>query len=154
MILRVAWAVALLLVGCDVTNSIRGIRDGDADLFATQVQPILGRDCAFQGCHGREGMPLTLYAVDFLRLRDPEGDVDTARTALDETVLSEAELEHNRRGIAERTSNADPSGEGLILRLLPVDEGGIPHADVVVYARYDDADLVTLRRFLRTVRVD
>ena len=153
MTVRLACA-AMLLLGCDVTNSIRGIRDGDAELFAEEVQPILQRDCSFQGCHGREGMPLTLYAVDHLRLRDPEGDIDTSQTPLDERALSEAELEHNRRAISERTSETDPQGEGFILRLLPESDGGIPHAEVVVYERPDAAALATLRRFLRTIRVE
>lgn len=145
--------LAAAVAGC-VTNSAGSFRDGDPELFAAEVQPIIRRECAFEGCHGREGMPLTLYAVDFLRLRDPEGDVDTGRTPLDELALSEAELDHNRRAIATRVSTTDPEGQGLLQRLLSPDEGGVAHGGVVVYARSDHPDIEILRRFLRSVDVD
>lgn len=145
--------VAISVSGC-VTNSAEGFRDGDADLFAAEVQPIIGRRCGFEGCHGREGMPLTLYAVDFLRLRDPEGDVDTGRTALDERALSETELDHNRRAMAARASVIDPQGDALVQRLVPLEEGGVPHGGVVVYASSADPELDVLRRFLGSVHAD
>lgn len=145
--------LALGLAGCGVENAPAGARDGDAALFASEVQPVLRRHCAFQGCHGREGMPLTLYAVDYLRLRDPTGDVDPDDPVLDERALSEVELSHNRRALAARTGAQDPTGEALLLRLVPLSEGGIPHGDTVVFERTDDADLATLRRFLGSVRL-
>jgi len=155
MVLRLAaWTAALAVVGCDVSNSAETFRDGDPELFAAEVQPIVQRECAFEGCHGREGMPLTLYAVDYLRLRDPEGDVDTGRTPLDELAISETELDHNRRSIAGRVSATDPEGHGLIKRLIPADEGGVTHNGVVVYNSNTHPDLEVLRRFLRSVDVD
>lgn len=146
------WArVAVLscaLAGCALDNAPTMERDGDPVLFEAEVQPILGARCAFEGCHGREGMPLALYAVDFLRLRDPEGNINPDLPPLDERALSTAELEHNRRALAARTSASDPLGDELILRLLSVDEGGIPHGDVVVYLDPANAELAVLRRFL------
>ncbi len=146
--------VAIVAVTGCVTNSAETFRDGDPVIFAESVQPIITRECGFEGCHGREGMPLTLYAVDFLRLLDPEGDVDTGRTPLDERALSESELFHNRMGIASRVSATDPEGLGLIQRLLPPEEGGVPHAGVVVYTRSNHDDLRALRTFLASVDVD
>lgn len=143
----------LTVAGC-VVNEPTTYQDGDAALFAADVQPIIARECAYEGCHGREGMPLTLYAVDFLRLRDPEGDVDTAGTALDERALSESELEHNRRAFAGRVSVDDPLGEDLIGRLIPREEGGVPHGGVVVYRDSGHPDIEVLRSFLRTVDAD
>ena len=157
MLMRLAgWgatAALLTVAGC-VTNEASSFRDGDAALFAAEVQPIVQHRCAFEGCHGREGMPLALYSVDYLRLRDPDGDVDTARPSLDERALSEAELDHNRRAIAGRVSHDDPEGEDLIMRLVPREEGGVPHAGVVVYSNSDDPEIEVLRRFLRTVDVE
>lgn len=153
-LLRAGFAAASLvlgvsaLAGCSVDNASVMNRDGDPDLFAAEVQPILQRHCAYEGCHGREGMPLTVYAVDFLRLRDPNGDIDPDLPPLDERALSAAELEHNRRSLAAHVSAADPRGEELIQRLLSVDEGGIPHGDTVVYPNPNDPDLDVLRRFL------
>jgi len=149
-----ALAVGSTLAACTPQNNALTLRDGDAAYYATEVQPLVGRDCAFEGCHGREGMPLTLYAVDYLRLRDPEGLVDTSGPSFDERALSDAELEHDRRAIAARTSRADPQGDALILRLVPVDQGGIPHAGVAVYPRIDYPDVTVLRTFLGTVHED
>lgn len=124
--------------------------DGDVEMYTTEVQPIVARHCAFLGCHGREGVPLTLYAVDYLRLRDPQGLIDFSRPALDERALAAAELEHNRRALVQRAGPNDPGGSVLIRRLIPLSAGGIPHAGVVVFERDDDPDLETLRRYLET----
>jgi hypothetical protein len=142
-------ALLVMLTGCSVDNPSGQRRDGDASLFAEQVQPVLRHHCAFEGCHGREGMPLTLYAIDFLRLRDPTGDIDPALPALDERALSDVEIEHNRLALAARTSARDPTGEALVSRLLPTSEGGVPHADTVVFEDLADPDLAILRSFLR-----
>lgn len=146
-----AAALALAAVHCATTDPPgEVVRDGNAELYDREVQPIVGARCAFLGCHGREGMPLTLYAVDFLRLRDPQGLIDFARPPLDERSLAPAELEHNRRALAARAGLGDPDGSLLVRRLVPADEGGIPHAGVVVYEDPSDPDLQTLQRFLRT----
>jgi len=141
-------AIAAALAGCTLQNPRGTERDGDATYFAQHVQPVIHRHCAFEGCHGREGMPLSLYAVDFLRLRDPTGDIDPTAPPLDERRLTDVELEHNRRILAAQTSDADPNGEDVILRLVPISEGGIPHGDVVVFDNVHDADLEVLRVFL------
>jgi hypothetical protein len=39
----------------------------------------------------------------------------------------------------------------MLLRLIPVEEGGIPHANVVVYENPDHPDMATLRAWLETV---
>jgi len=143
--------VSLALAGCPSENRIGQVRDGNEALYIEDVQPIVQRHCAFEGCHGREGMPLTVYAIDFLRLRDPRGDVDGERPPLDERQLSRGELDHNRRSMAARTSYQDPLGDRMIRRLLPLSLGGIPHGDVVVFERDDDPELETLRSWLMTV---
>ena len=143
--------LVLGLAGCPASGGPSVVPlDGDAALYASEVQPVVARHCAFLGCHGREGMPLTLYAVDYLRLRDPQGHIDFSRPPLDERALSESELEHNRRALIERAGPQDPGGSLLVRRLLPPDEGGVPHAGVVVFRRENDPDLDVLRRFLDT----
>ena len=137
----------LLLAGCAEPPPPEGaFVDGDPELYATQVHPIVARRCAFLGCHGREGMPLTFYAVGLLRWRDPNGGL----TELVENQLSDAELEHDRRALASRAGPQDPGGAALVERLLPVASGGIPHGGVVVYRHRDDPELEILRQFLRT----
>ena len=146
--------MSLAATACADTGGAAEPRDGDADMFATEVQPILKRSCAFLGCHGREGVPLTTYAVDYLRIRDPDGDIDPSRPALDEIALASAEIDHNRRALAARVGIDDPAGDRarFLDRLIPIEQGGIPHADVVVFERTDDPELEVLRRFLETVQ--
>ncbi|NOY90388.1 MAG: hypothetical protein GXP55_04190 [Deltaproteobacteria bacterium] len=142
-------AIAVALTACTVDNAPVAERDGDAAYFAEQVQPVIRRHCAFEGCHGREGMPLSLYAVDYLRLRDPTADIDPSDPPLDERALRDVELDHNRLAIAARTSAQDPAGDELILRLIPIAEGGIPHADMIIFDDLANPDLEILRRFLQ-----
>lgn len=140
----------LLSVGCEPRGGEQEPLDGDPVMYAEEVQPLVREHCGYLGCHGREGTPLTLYAVDHLRLRDPAGELDSERPALDEHALSEAELDHNRRAIAARW---DPQGgEALVRRLLPESEGGIAHADVVVFEDPDAPALAVFRRFMRSVK--
>lgn len=149
-----AVTVSLGAVACTTTGGTTEPRDGDAELFATEVQSIVRRRCSFLGCHGREGVPLTTYAVDYLRMRDPDGDIDPSKPALDERALAPAELDHNRRAVAARIGPDDPDGDRrrFLNRLISEEQGGIPHADVVVYERADDPELDLLRRFLETVK--
>lgn len=154
----VAAAAGILVAGstlfaCSVDNPVVSSRDGDAAYFAAEVQPVLRAHCAFEGCHGREGMPLSLYAVDYMRLSDPAGDVDPELPALDERALSSTELEHNRRALAANISHGDPTGQAVLRRLLPLAHGGIAHADTVVFDTDSDPDYAILRRFLGSVRV-
>lgn len=147
-----AVAIMLFVVGCVVTNDEPMIRDGNTEDFAA-VEPILQTKCGFLGCHGREGMPLTFYTVHYLRLRDPDGLIDDTRPALDEHNLSDVEVAYNRRALASRVGQDDPKGdrERFIKRLISEDQGGIPHADTVVFESPNDPQLEILRAFLETV---
>lgn len=97
-------------------------------------------------------MPLTLYAVDFLRLRDPDGRVDPTRPVLDERALSAGEISHNRKALAARVTAGDPHGGQVWRRLVAPSAGGIGHARITVFARDSDPDLLAIRHFLETVR--
>ncbi|MEK6606566.1 MAG: hypothetical protein AABZ30_02795 [Myxococcota bacterium] len=147
-------ALGLLILACrSSTEDQAHVPDGDSVIFGAEVQPVLEGYCAFLGCHGREGMPLALYAVDYLRLRDPEGLLDPARPKLDEQALAEAELAHNRRSLAARVDDADPYETTLVRLLLPPEEGGLPHASVVVFEHRNYPELEALTRWVATVSV-
>lgn len=151
MVRGAQWFLAAFAISCVGPGAQQDPgRDGDVGRYAAEVQPIVARRCAFLGCHGREGMPLTLYAVDYLRLRDPDGRLDSTRPALDERALSDGELDHNRRAIAARV--AGDGGDTFVLRLLDPERGGIPHAGVVVYDAPDHPELDVLRRFFESVQ--
>ena len=146
--------LVMSIVGFAPSNGDQmGVRDGDPQLFDDEVQPVLEAHCAFLGCHGREGMPLSLYAVSYLRLRDPEGRIDTSRPVLEEHTLSGVEVEHNRTGLAARIGESDSDDlDRFLRRLIPREDGGIRHAGVEVFDSLDDPDLDVLRRFLMTVQ--
>ncbi len=146
-------SVAIGLAACGPSNTRADLREGDPELFEAEVQPIIAARCAYLGCHGREGMPLTLYALDYLRMRDPEGEIDPARPPLDELVLAAGELQHNRRAFAVRVGPEDPEAdrERFLRRLLPLSRGGIPHAGIEVFADETDPELDAIRRFLESV---
>jgi len=143
--------LVLALLGCSSENPTLETPFRDLGEFTEQVQPVIRSECAFLGCHGREGMPLVLYAVDYLRLRDPDGLIDPSLPALDERALSTAELEHNHAALAGRVTAQDPTGDAVIRRMLPLDGGGLPHADVVVFESRDDPGAQILQRFLEQV---
>lgn len=144
----------LVAAGCSADSGPAPARDGDTAMYASEIQPIMRAHCAFLGCHGREGMPLTLYTLDYLRLRDPDGMLDTSKPPLDERALSTMEIDHNRRALVSRIGPDDPAGDidRFVLRLIPTAAGGIPHADTVVFESLSDPELVKLRQFLETVR--
>ena len=146
--------VALFFVSCKVDNPSESWPDGDEDLFVEEVQPAIAAHCGFVGCHGREGVSLTLYSVDYLRMRDPDGLVDPSTPALDERTLSPAEIAHNREAIAARATPTDPDGRRFIDRLVDPADGGIPHGETVVFETSTDPDLDAFRRFLAGVRGD
>jgi hypothetical protein len=144
--------LALCLAACEALGAEVPLRGGDPVIFEAEVQPVLARSCAYLGCHGREGIPLTLYAADFLRMIDPEGVIDPARPVLDERALSSVELDHNRLAIAARKDQHDPEAERFLRRLIAPEAGGIEHGDgTVVYQSEEHPDLAVLRRFLETV---
>ncbi len=135
----------LLLAGCGSEPPDGAFVDGDPALYATEVQPIVERRCSLLHCHGNDRLTLTFYAVGLLRWRDPNGP-----TELIEDQVTETELEHNRQALASRAGPQDPGGTAVVRRMRPVDAGGLPHADVVVFESRDDPELEVLQRFLGT----
>jgi hypothetical protein len=64
--------LALVLLGCiDGPQSSPFAMNADFDVFVDDVQPILSSRCSNPACHGAEGRPLEIYAVQQHRL-DPK----------------------------------------------------------------------------------
>ena len=53
-----------------------------------------------------------------------------------------------------RPPREDPTGERLLARLVPAEEGGIPHSVIVVFESRDDLEFQALQKFLATVTLE
>ncbi len=128
----------LAVAGCESIDNPRYVPPKpNYGQFVTFVQPVLGRRCASSACHGDPHRSLKLYAVDFLRA-PPE----FAETPLDETRLTEAELTWNYDAIRNRLRGVTSLNNcKLLLKCLPLDQGGIRHGSgFEIFASRDDPD--------------
>ena len=143
-------AVALLAfaAGCTVAPPSRdSVPPGDARMFAERVQPVLQRYCAFLACHGRPGIPLFLFAVDFARMPEPGPGVP-----LRELALSPEEPTRNQRSTAARVDVDVPDDTLLLRKVRSPDDGGEIHATGdVVFRRTAEPDYGVLREWVTTV---
>ncbi len=141
-------ALFLLLAGCTgVKNGITTPVQGDPLAFAQQAQPVLQRHCAFEACHGRADLALSLYAVDYVRLA-----TGGPGTPLDERVLSDEELDHNHWALAVRVDSPDPEASRLLRKVRPISDGGEGHFDVTtIFSSRADPDYQALCAWAQTV---
>jgi hypothetical protein len=98
--MQLALAVALALPACaGPSEPAQRIKAGDAELYASYVQPYVEAGCATLDCHGDPGRPLRLYSelglrkAAELRPRPLSDDVDPL-------AITDAELDDNRRAFA------------------------------------------------------
>ncbi len=140
-----AW-ISLLLPGCpSVVDPYTPEPMPDYAVFVAQIQPFIGHNCAFSGCHGTLGRSLTLYAVDYLR-----APLQFSDTPLDEKHLTDAELSWNFDALRMRIRGATSADTcGLVLKCLDPKVGGIRHAtDTVIFADTSDPAYQTLRNWV------
>lgn len=123
-----AWCAALALVACaDTSEPAQRIEPGDAELYASYVQPYVEAGCATLDCHGDPGHPLRLYSELGLR---QSSDLRPSALAEDTEPLAitEAELDDNRRSFAAlELANDGPAQHLALLKPLAVSAGGIHH---------------------------
>ena len=138
--------VLLATAGCDeVDNPYFPFPEPSHDLYVATVQPVVDRECAFVGCHGALERTLTLYAVEFLRAPAP-----FAGAPLSEGKLSPGELAWNYDAMRMRLIGETSADDArLLLKCLDPEQGGIAHADTVVFATRDDPGFVRLRDWIQ-----
>lgn len=142
------FALFLLVAGCTGTkNGAATLQRGDPTLFAEQAQPVIQRHCAFEACHGRSDLSLSLYAVDYVRLA-----VGGPGTPLVEHALTDEELDHNHWAMAVRVDAPDPQSSRLLRKLRSPSDGGEAHFDVApIFASRSDPDYQALCAWAATV---
>jgi len=121
-----SWAFGCLtlgLLGCG-GDTPAPVAQADMATFATEVYPILLRDCGFPACHGDSGRFFQVLGPGRSRLPDPTGMQDPRDEATpDEILLS---YQH-------ALANIDPDSPGasdLLRKPLEVAAGGAGHRGV------------------------
>ena len=115
----------------------------DEPYFHCAVEPILLRDCAYNGCHGQALAPFRLYSLGKLRL----GPSDTLgeRTA----PLTAEERHLNYLGAQAFNFGGVQSADNLLVRKpMPSSAGGFEHIGGPVWSGGDDARVRTIRNWL------
>ncbi len=128
----------LLLLGCVTDPGAEAtLPEGDADVFAAEVQPILAARCANPACHGAAERPLEVYAPGLHRL-------DPADLYL-EVPLDSDELDLNRLAAeASLFGYAAAAESPLLTKPLATTAGGSEHSGGVQWADPTEAEYLTL----------
>lgn len=137
------------LLACDgPTAPSQRITTGDAEYYASYVQPYLEAGCATLDCHGDPGHPLRLYAE--LGLRKDDALRATSIAANHEpTALTSEELRDNQLSLAGLTlANHGPGQHLALLKPLALSEGGIAHEGPTLWSSRQEPGFVCLRAYL------
>jgi hypothetical protein len=141
----VALAVAAL-GGCTAVENAPApelVQTLDEPFFHCAVEPILLRECAYNGCHGQASAPLRLYSLGKLRL-------GPSATLADRTVpLTDAERHLNYLGAQAFDFGGVAPEDNLLLRKpMPSSAGGYEHEGGAIWSGSDDARVRTIRNWL------
>jgi hypothetical protein len=115
----------------------------DEPYFRCAVEPILLRDCAYNGCHGQASAPLRLYSIGKLRL-------GASATLAERTAPLTAEERHlNFLGAqAFDFGDVDSADNLLVRKPLPSSAGGFEHLGGAVWTGAEDPRVRTIRNWL------
>lgn len=119
------------------------IRALDEPFFRCAVEPILLRECAYNGCHGQANAPLRLYSLGKLRL-------GPSATLADRTApLTDEERHLNYLGAqAFGFGGVAPADNLLVRKPMPSSEGGYAHEGGAIWSDGDDVRVRTIRNWL------
>lgn len=141
-----AWGLALALCSCtEVVNEPVANPAGKLDekVFRCNVEPILARQCSYNGCHGNADNPFRVYSPGKLRATPPKN--------IDEQIapLTEAEHHANFESAAGFNFNVTAVDNNFLLRKpLPATDGGFEHLGGAIYTGTSDAQYSAIRNWL------
>jgi hypothetical protein len=146
---KLAASIILTLAACDApTAAPQHITTGDAEFYASYVQPYLEAGCATLDCHGDAGHSLRLYAELGLR-RDAALRSRSISEQSEPTAITDAELEDNRLALAALALSTKGSSEHIaLLKPLSVTAGGIDHEGPTLWSTRQDPGYRCLRAYL------
>lgn len=123
------------LLACLTLPEPEALPELSREVFAEEVQPVLGPSCAAPGCHGDPSRPLELYQPGWHR-RDPD------RRFVDE-ALSPEELESNF--VRSRAFVRPVPEESLLVRkALATEHGGVSHDSGPIWLDTYETDYQTV----------
>jgi hypothetical protein len=147
--LQLALITALALGACaGPSEPAQRIKAGDAELYASYVQPYVEVGCATLDCHGDPGRALRLYSELGLR-KGAELRPSALSDAVDPLAITDAELDDNRRAFAGVALATDGPKEHLaLLKPLASSAGGIHHVGPTLWPSTDAPGYQCLRAYL------
>ncbi len=125
----------ILLVACLTMPEEQVLPPLSKELYASEVQGVLGPSCAAPGCHGDPTRPLELFEPGWHRA-DP--DRRFLNEDLDEDEL-QANFERARAFVAP-----DPEQSLLLLKALEPERGGVAHDPGPSWLDTDEPDYQTV----------
>jgi hypothetical protein len=142
----VLFALAAGVTACtDVENA--GTSDPASTLsepvFRCNVEPVLVRECSYNGCHGQADHPLRVYSPGKLRAKAP-ANIDDAVAP-----LTDAEHHANFLSAAGFTfGGVSPDDNFLVRKPLPSSDGGYEHVGGAIFSGVQDARYVAIHDWL------
>lgn len=115
----------------------------DRDRFACTVEPILVRDCSYNGCHGNAQFALRVYSVGKLRA----GSMETIEDRAVELTADERRANFDSAA-AFAFGGISPDDNLLVRKPLPAEAGGYAHIGGAIFTGTDDARVVAIHDWL------
>jgi hypothetical protein len=129
----------------DVVNE--GVADPAGSLteavFRCNVEPILVRDCSYNGCHGNAGFPLRVYSPGKLRATKPKN--------IDEAIVALTDAEHHANfesAAGFSFGGVVPDDNWLLRKPLPSSDGGYAHIGGAIWSGVADPRYVAIHDWL------
>src|SRR5512143_2771460 len=142
-----AWGLAIALCACtEVSNEpvASPASTLDEKVFRCNVEPILARQCSYNGCHGQAGSPLRVYTPGKLRATKP--------ATIDEAIAALTDAEHHANflsaagfafGLAKVEDNY------LLRKPLPPTQGGYAHEGGAIFTGPGDPQFGAIYAWLQ-----
>lgn len=137
-----AWGLAIALCACTAVSNDPVASPAstlDEKVFHCSVEPILARQCSYNGCHGQAGSPLRVYTPGKLRATTP--------TTIDEAIAPLTDGEHHANFLSAAGFNyglAQLDDNYLLRKPLPPSQGGYAHEGGAIFTGPGDAEFRAL----------
>lgn len=116
----------------------------DEKVFRCNVEPVLARQCSYNGCHGKAGSPLRIYTPGKLRATPP--------ATIDEAIAPLTEAEHHANFLSAAGFNyglTNVEDNYLLRKPLPASEGGYAHEGGAIFTGAGDPQFGAIYAWLQ-----
>ena len=115
----------------------------DETVFKCNVEPILVRECSYNGCHGQAQAALRVYSPGKLRATPPQ--------KLDDAIVALTDAEHHANFLSAAGfafGGVLPDDNFLVRKPLPSSDGGFAHFGGAIYNGTHDPNYVAIHDWL------